>query len=1082
MLLVLTGLLAASLALHAQTVSVTGTVQSEQNEPLAGVRVTVKGSATGAITNEEGVFRLNAARDAVLVFSIIGYEKQEVALDGRARLEIRLVSGSLALDEVVVIGYGERRQRDLTGSISSVNSEALSKTVAMAPELAMQGRLAGVYVSTPGGSPTARPQVRIRGVSTFGNADPLYVVDGIPLYEQYGGLDGVGGSAAADLRGTINILSLINPSDIESVSVLKDASAAAIYGVRAANGVILITTRRGRSGRPRVEFNGSYGIQNALNRFEVLNTAEYKEFYLEAFEANPDAVQTDPYKSLDTIPVNDFYDWQDYLINKNAVVRDASVRISGGSEATTYYLSIGQSYQDAIVKGNDLNRYSFAANINSQVSKYVKTGVTYRLTYAKANDAAFSTGQPANLERMATSTPWQPIEDPNNPYGYAPVARVTFKDNPNYDPDRLSSGPPREIDQVALLWGPNTRSNLFGMQRTNTAQYDYTRQMGTAFVQLDPFKGFSIKGTLSGDYTYQWRHGFSDVNSYLFNQTPGNPFAIGDGTSKGSYSERHIRTLNLVREISAQYARQFGGHSLDVLLNRMDQRITYEYIGATNDQINLIGEQFMTIQGSPNRYNNVGGFRDEQTLIGYLARLSYNYKYKYYLDATLRRDGSSKFAPENRWGIFPSVAVAWRISEEAFLQSVGVINDLKIRAGYGQLGNQETRAFAFLSSVSTAPSYAYGSGNGNGVGNVNFGATLPDFPNRDLSWERAITYNIGADAVLLRNRLTVTVEYYNRLTDGILQAAALPGNVGNLNQPVFNIASVRNSGVEVQAGWTQQIGSLNLNVSGNVTTVKNRVEKLFRDEPFGGEYGRIEVGMPLFYLWGYQTGGIFQNSGEIEIWRAGTEDRINGGYQQQPGDMYFVDVNGDPLNPGEGPDPNPDSVINQYDRTFIGNTIPGFYYGFNLGAEWKGFDLTVFFQGVGDVEQVNTARISGEGMSYSNLPNQWATVRERWTPQNPSETMPRAIINDPNGNTRFSDRWVESAAFIRLRNVTLGYTLPASMLEAMGGFAQMVRIYCMGSNLFTITRWQGIDPEQNNRDGQVIPPVRAITGGLSLSF
>jgi hypothetical protein len=260
------------------------------------------------------------------------------------------------------------------------------------------------------------------------------------------------------------------------------------------------------------------------------------------------------------------------------------------------------------------------------------------------------------------------------------------------------------------------------------------------------------------------------------------------------------------------------------------------------------------------------------------------------------------------------------------------------------------------------------------------------------------------------------------------------------------------------------------------------VEKLFSDEPFGGEYGRVEVGQPLFYLWGYKVGGIFQNQAEIDAYNATTADAINGGYAQRPGDIYFEDVNGDPLNPGEGPDPNPDGKINQYDRTFLGKTVPGFYYGLNLGADYKKFDLNIFFQGVGDVVAVNTSRIAGEGMSYSNLPNQFASVKERWTEQNPSTTMPRAVINDPNGNTRFSDRWVENASFVRLRNVTLGYTLDAEALSHVGSFAQGIRLYVMASNLFTLTRWTGIDPEQTNRDGQVIPPTRVLSGGINITF
>jgi TonB-dependent starch-binding outer membrane protein SusC len=1078
---VLTLLLGLPLLAFSQN-QVRGKVTGDSNEPLIGATIQVKGSTEGATTDNEGMFSISAERNATLIVSYVGFETQEVNIGNQTSLNIQLATNAEGLNEVVVIGYGQRKVKDITGSVASVSSKELAKTVTMNPELAMQGRLAGVYVSTPGSAPTARPQVRIRGVSTFGNAEPLYVVDGVPLYEQYNGTDGIGGSAAADLRGTVNILSLLNPNDIESISVLKDASAAAIYGVRAANGVILITTKKGKIGKPRVEVSASSGVQSIVNRFEVLGTQEYVNFYKEAFAANPDAANTDPAKFLPTIPTGNFYDWQEFGLNNNAAVRDFSTRISGANESTNYYISAGYGFQDAPFKGNNLGRYSFATNINTRISKFVSAGLTYRYTYATANDAAFSTGQPYNLERLATTSPFQPILDQNNPFGYAPVANVTFKANANFDPDKLSSGPPQEIDKATLLWGPNTRSNLFAMQDLNQVTYDLYRNLGTAYLQISPFAGFAVRGTLSADMTYNWRRTFSNVGTYVFNQTPGNPFAIGDGTSKAQAGERHLRNVNLVKEFSVTYTKQFGKHNIDLLANRMDQTLQYLSLGAGNDQINLTGEQFQTLQGSPNRFNNVGGGRDEQTLVGYLGRVSYNYDGKYYLDATVRRDGSSRFAPENRWGVFPSMAAAWRISSESFMKNLSFINDLKIRSGYGQLGNQETRAFAFLSSVSNASSYSFGSGAGNAVGNANFGAVLPDFPNRDLSWEKATTFNLGFDGSFLNNKLTATIEYYDRLTDGILQFAALPANVGNLNQPVFNIASVRNKGMEFQLGWNQKVGQdLQIGISANLTTVNNKVEKLFRDEPFGGEGGRIEVGMPLGYLWGYKVGGVFQNQAQIDEWKKANADKtVN--YASKPGDMWFQDVNRAPAKAGDLPSAGKDSLINQFDRTFIGNTIPGHFYGFNFNLNWKGFDAGVFFQGVGDVQQINGSKIALEGMSYSNLPNQSVNVKNRWTEQNPSTTMPRAVINDPNGNNRFSDRWVENAGFLRLRNLTLGYTLDRENIGKIGGFAENIRLYVMGSNLMTLTQWTGVDPEQANRDGQVVPPARAWTFGANVTF
>jgi TonB-linked SusC/RagA family outer membrane protein len=1060
--------------------TVTGKVTDDKGDALPGASVIVKGTQKGTNTNATGEFSLDADDRSTLVFSFVGYVTQEMRVGNRARADVQLAASPGSLDEVVVIGYGERRVKDLTGSVGQVTAKDLTKGFNVNPELAMQGRMAGVLVSTPGGSPTARPQVRIRGIGTFGNAEPLYVIDGIPITEFGSGTDEASASATKDIRGTVNIMSLINPNDIESISVLKDASAAAIYGVRAANGVILITTKRGRTGRPRVEFDMKTGVQNVLGTFKTLTTPQYFQLYKEAFAANKDATkQYDLLKPFENVLQT--YDWQDAVLNKNASTQDYSVRVSGGNGATSYYVSGGYTKQFAPVKFNDLERYSMATNVQSKISKVFDVGLTYRLSYAKTNDGAFSTGLPTDFGSLATNSPFQQIYDPSDPYGYARVSTVTFKDNKAYDPDKLSSGPPREIDQVTLLWGPGSRHNTLALQQLEPVRYDLIRNIGTAYLQVEPVAGLRFKGTISVDYYSNWRRSFQDINFYTYVQTPGNPYAIGDGTSKGQFQERFSRNFNLIKEFSINYQKNFGSHKVDVLLNAMDQQYTYDFMSGGTDQMSLAGETFRVIQNSPNRYNNTSSFRNPSALQGYMARVSYNYSNRYYLDATVRRDGSSRFAPEYRWGIFPSFAAAWRISSEPFMKNIKFINDLKIRAGYGSLGNQETGAYAFLSSVSTAPSYAFGSGAGNAVGNATFGATLPDFPNRQLTWEKATTTNFGFDGLFFDSRLSATVEYYDRLTDGILQSTALPASVGNLNQPTTNIASVRNNGIELNLNWNQRLGDLNLTVGGNLTTVKNRVVSLFQDQPFGGETGRIEVGKPLFYYWGYKVGGIFQSSAEVDAYRAKVQDKINGGYAQQPGDIYFQDVNSSPAGAGQQPAPGGDGLIDVNDRTYIGSQIPGYYYGFNAGADWKGFDISLFFQGVGDVMKFNPARANGEGMAAQNGPGQWASTLNRWTSTNPSTTMPRAVINDPAANTRFSSRWIESAAFLRLRNINIGYSLPKSLLTKIG-VGESVRLYFTGNNVFTLTKWSGVDPEEINRDGSVIPPTRIYTIGINATF
>ena len=1065
---------------HAFDLTVRGKVSDEAGEALVGATVAVKGLPRGVTTDANGDFSLDVPDgNAILIISYTGYQTQEVPVAGQTTLTITLKAGNNAIDEVVVIGYGERSRKDVTGSVGSVGSKEIEKSIAAAPELALQGRLAGVLVSTPGGAPTSRPTVRIRGIGTFGYNEPLYVIDGLPITE---GQSGNEGGRGGDLRGAVNLLTLINPNDIESISVLKDASAAAIYGVRAANGVILINTKRGRTGTPRIDLNASYGLQNVVNRYEMLNTSEYAAFIEEAYANNPGETFNPLMRTaIDALRNSPTYDWQDENLNKNAPTSDYSARIYGGSAATQYSVSGGYSYIESPLKGNNLRRYTMATNVSSKLSSWLEAGVNYRLGYVEALDETGSGGQGFDQRQTARVAPWQPIYDSNNPYGFAPTAEVTFKDNPGYDPSKASPGAPRDIDAVNLLWGPESSSNGFAFREGTDGGYKIFRNFGTAYLQIEPIPGLRFKGSLSADYsnsnpkelTYSWR------NTY-FSETPGNPFAVGNGQSLGTYSERSVNNFNLVKEFSVNYRRVLANHNFDVLLNAMDQRYSWYGTGASNEQNQALDQKFWGLSSIDNRYTSTGSFREDNALQGYMGRLSYNYAGKYYADVTVRRDGSSKFAPEYRFGVFPSFSLAWRLSGEKFMQDNRFINDLKLRGGWGQLGNQETRAYAFLSTVSNTPDYSFGSGNGNGIGTLTGGVNLPDFPTRDLTWEVSTTTNFGVDLLAANNRLSFTGEYYHRLTDGILQAASLPASVGNQNPPIINIASVRNKGLEFSAGWNDRLGDLGYSIGGNITTINNEVVSTYQDESLGGEGGRIEVGQSIGYLWGYKTDGIFASQAEYETWKATHDDKlINNGNAVGAGDIRFLDING----PGEESGTiinTPDGVIDQNDRVYLGKVIPGYYYGINLGTDYKGLDLSVFFQGVGDVQAYNYTRSGMESLLENGL-NMSTTVKNRWTPQNTNTDIPRAVAKDPNNNLRFSDRFVEDAGFFRLKNVQLGYSLPRATLNRMK--MQRLRVYVSGTNLLTATKWSGLDPEEvNSRDGSIIPPARAFLLGINVGF
>lgn len=1064
-------ILTAITGAYAQSNTITGKVTDEESgEAFPGVTVVVKGTTNGTVTDIDGNYKLTVDEDAgTLVFSFVGYRTEEIAIGGRSVIDLEMSPDVQALSEVVVIGYGERERQDVVGAISDVDSEELTKSPSISPDLAMQGRMAGVFVSTPSGNPLERPTVQIRGVNTFGYTDPLYVIDGVPVFE-----GGAGDPSAGiqDIRSPVNILSLINPNDIESISVLKDAAASAIYGVRAANGVVLITTKKGAKGKPKVDVSAFRGVQNVPNDIDVLTTPQYVALYQEAYANNP-ATDLDPEfdpASPEYLGNRGTYDWTSPLLNKNAIMEDYSIRISGGNESTKYYTSAGYSKTEGVLKENALERYSLAMNVNSKISKIIETGVTYRLGFSDANNNSSS-----DLGSMYIAPPWQPVYDPNHPTGLSPVVDLTYEPNPDYNPDQRNPGPSFNLINTDLLHGPATRTNPLGRQATSENTYTILRNLGNAYLQIEPLKGLRIRGNLSGDWYSNEKRSWAEYSGVVFNQTPGNHYAGHDGDAVGRFGRRDSRNWNLQKQLIISYNKAFGDHNFDITLAGEDQYTKWTFRDVSTSQVNYGWEEARNVrEGVHPAYR--GGFTgfQEYSMQGYMGRLSYKFRDKYYLDATLRRDGSSRFAPENRWETFPGVAVAWRISSEDFMQPVGLISDLKLRASWGTLGNQETtRGFAYLALVEQRVKYAFGADPG-GLGTKLFGAAIPGLANEDLSWETVETANIGFDAGFWDNRIRLTAEYYNKTTSDIIQRVNLPANTGIQEQVDLNVASVRNRGIELVLGYTQIFGGLKINASANLTTVDNEVLTLNNGKAFNDQNGnRIEEGYPIGYLRGYKVGGIFQSQEEIDEWSNTYTDNVGSG-NPQPGDMYFQDLEGEP-EAGQQRNPVPDNVVSPNDRVYLGKTIPGYFYGLNVGATLKGFDLNIFFQGVGDVQKVNRMRQNGEGMG-SNGANQWATTLDRWTAEDPSTVMPRAVRQDPNQNGRFSDRWVEDAGFLRLKNVQLGYSLPGNLLSNIG-FIERFRIYATGVNLATFTDWTGLDPEND-----FTPPTRQFLLGFNATF
>lgn len=1035
---------------------VRGNVTDSVGAPISGVTVQVEGTPRGTTTDINGAYQIQASQGDVLVFRNLGFAEQTAIVADEQIINVVLREQLADIDEVVVIGYGQRARKDITTAISSIGSEAVEQTVSMSPEMAMQGRMAGVQVAGNTGNPMMRPTIRIRGVNTWGVSSPLYVIDGIPVTEFGAGIEGQEDARAADLRGPLNVMTLINPDDIESISVLKDASAGAIYGVRAANGVILITTKQGRSDRPSVNFTARAGIQNITAKNQLLNTPQFVEHTRNVFASDPTVSIApenegifDPASSnyLGNSPT---YDWQDAILNKNAPTQDYSLRISGGSAKTDYYLSGGYSDMEGTLVGSNLSRYNGAFNLNSRINDWAKIGVNYRLTSAKGEDRGL------DFNDVALTPPWQPIYDSNGVGGFASVVTGLGDDGIYRSDKRFGSG---------------TRIHRIAMIDMNDQHYESLRNMGSGYLEITPVADLSIKGQISIDNYVTTRYEFTDYRTSVFDYTQGDPRARGGGESVGSYGEREVLNRNIVKELTVNYRKRFGDHSIDLLLNGMEQQYSSKATGASTEQMLSISPDLRNL-GGERAFTEVSTMRERWALAGLLGRVGYNYQSKYYLDLTLRRDGSARFAPENRWGWFPAVSAAWRVTEENFVRNIGWLNDFKLRAGWGKLGNQEVRNLAYLSPIEINPTFAWGDNpNRVGYGYFSTSAVVFNLANTNLRWESTATTNIGFDAVLFRN-LSFTAEYYDKLTDGILQTVSLPGSVGLVQQPVDNVASVRNSGFEFVLGYNGQSGDFSYGVSVNLTTVRNRVMSTYEDIPLWN----IERGYPLFYQRGYKLDGMFQTQEEVDAWLAQYQDANYQEAKIAPGDFYFRDLRGAPENEGEFYSEGSDGQINDYDQVYLGKTIPGFFYGGTVDLRWKNVDLSAQFTGVGDVVKHNTVRNSLEYTAAGGQ-NLSTSVLNSWSPQNTSSTMPRIMHGDPAGNFRGSDYFVENASYLRLANMQIGYTLPQSAYTAFKGNLSNLRIYTGGSNLFTVTKYTGLDPESD-----YYPTPRVFFLGLSARF
>lgn len=983
-----------------QLIDVSGTVMaSDSGESLPGVNVLIKGTTSGTATDIDGNFTLRSVSpNDVLVFSFIGYAPIERRVGNTSTFNVTMDPDQSSLSEIVIVGYGTQERAKVTGAISSITSENIRELPVPNLASAIQGRAAGVNVTNTG-APGTNPVVRIRGVGTVGNNDPLYVIDGVPA----GGLN------------------QINTADIESIEVLKDASAAAIYGSRAANGVILVTTKKGTKGKPVVTVDSYVGTQAAWRTLDLLGREDYLAFGRDLLgnAGDPPPQRFDNLGDLANVETN----WQNEMF-RTASIQDHNVGISGGNDNVLYNVSAGYFAQEGIMRGTDFERFSFRSNTEFKISNRVTVGQTLTIAYSNRNNEPFTGGR-TQLEHIVKQVPYIPVRDESRLGGFR-------------SPDRVDGSDPEN---------PVLNADL----RTNNTQ-DY-KILGTAYLKVNILDGLDYKflvGTdlamgTTNEYTPRFRSG--DFHEQ--------PFAVIGQNRFSFFSPLISNQLN--------YQKTINKHSFDVLAVAEQQSFVSTSLSGSGQ--NFLTNEIRELQGVQNMTTSSN--RIEYAILSFLGRFNYDYDQKYLFSASIRRDGGSRFGPANKWGTFPSISAGWRISEESFMQGLSGVSDLKIRASYGETGNDQIGDYVYQATINSNFFYPV-------AGSLESGSTISALANTDLRWETTIMKNIGIDLGLFNDSFNMSLELFDNRTEGMILGVPIPPSLGYDGAPVANVGTVSNRGIELALGYRKYSGDFQFSIDGNIGFVQNELVSLgtgntiFGPDFQGDPLTFTEEGKPIGYFYGWQTDGLFQQGQE-------SSQQPNA----SPGDIRFVDVNGD-------------GTIDANDRTFLGHYLPDFTYGLNFSANYKNFDFSMFVQGVYGNQIFNLLRFHTEGMT--RLFNASEVVLDRWTPENTNTDVPRAVNGDPNRNARASSRWIEDGSYLRIKNLSLGYNVPTPLLDQISkGSISKVRLYVAAQNLLTITNYTGYDPEIAARTGinttlglgidyGQYPAPRTFTGGIQLSF
>jgi len=1020
-----------------RSVPITGRIVDSKGIPLEGVSITVKGSSRGTLTDQNGNFKIQVDNEsAVLVFSLVGYQTVEKPVAGRSDFQLSMVTQTTSLDDVVVVGYGTQKKSVVTGAISSVKASDLQDQPVQRIEDALQGRTTGVTIAASSGQPGEAPTVRIRGITSINNSDPLYVVDGVPLDD--GGFD------------------YLNPNDIESIEVLKDASSAAIYGARAASGVILVTTKHGKSGQMRVNYSGYVGTQAPARTLDLLNATQYATLRNESWVADVTDNPTGQILFPDPASLGKGTNWQAQIFDNHALENSHELSLSGGTDKSTFFASVGYFDQNGIVASpiSWYKRLTVRLNGDHRLKSWLHFGENVGYSYIKnqglGNTNSVFGGPLSSAINLDPLTPVV-ITDP------AVLNAVPYSTEPvEYN----GAGQPYAI------------SNYVGQEETNPLAYIETQKgngfswsnnlISNAFLSVLPIKGLEIKTNIGTKLSWYGSTSFTPI--YYLNGSTSNPIT--------NYYQESDQVWIYDWSNTASYTRSFGLHHLMALVGTeawknsgygINGNFQYEPVSSLSQaSLGYVGG-LPAADKVANGSNNV-----DHMVASDFARVTYDYDQRYLLTAQIRRDGSSRFGPDNKYGYFPGASVGWVLTRENFWPTNRAISFLKVRASYGVTGNDNIPDFAYVSTISGGRNYTFGNTYEQG-----YSPNAP--PNPNLKWEQTTQTNAGFDAVLF-NDFTAAFDVYDKKTTGMLLQEQLPLYVGVSGEPYGNIADMWNKGVELELGYSKKIGQVGFSVKGNVSYLKNQVTNVGVQPYLTGptslvgsayELDRTAPGHAFNSFYGFKTEGIFQTQAEINSYvnKSGQLIQPNA----KPGDFKFADLDGD-------------GTIDANDRTFIGDPTPHWAYGGTITANYKGFDIVAFGLGAGGNKiWQGLRRLDIAAANYQTK------ALGRWTGPGTSNTYPRLVDNDPNGNfTNPSAFYLESGSYFRIKNLQIGYTLPQSLMNHFG--LQRVRIYVSGYNLLTFTKYDGYDPEIGGGttnygiDQGFYPQARTYQAGLSVGF